>query len=75
LKDLSVITLYIEPRSPWENGYVESYIGKLRDGLLNDEILDTLMEAKVFVEGWYIDRGQVTRIIPGSPILLNSFLL
>jgi transposase InsO family protein len=52
LKDLGVTALYIEPGSPWENGYVESYIGKLRDELLNGEILDTLMEAKVLVEGW-----------------------
>jgi putative transposase len=52
LKDIGVTTLYIEPGSPWENGYVESYIGKLRDELLNGEILDTLMEAKVLVKGW-----------------------
>ena len=45
-------TLYIEPGSPWENGYVESFIGKLRDELLNGEVLDMLMEAKVLVEGW-----------------------
>jgi hypothetical protein len=38
--------------SPWENGSIESYIGKLRDELLNGEILDTLMEAKVLVQGW-----------------------
>jgi len=44
--------LYIEPGSSWENGYVESYIGKLRDELLNGLILDTLMEAKVLVESW-----------------------
>ncbi len=35
--------LYIEPGSPWENGYVESFIGKLRDELLNGEIFDTLL--------------------------------
>jgi putative transposase len=47
LEDLGITTLCIEPGSPWENGHVESYIGKLRDELLNREILDTLMEAKV----------------------------
>jgi putative transposase len=52
LEELGVATLYIEPGSPWENGYVESFIGKLRDELLNGEVLDTLMEAKVLVEGW-----------------------
>ena len=37
-----VKTLYIEPGSPWENGYVESFNGKLRDELLNLEIFDAL---------------------------------
>ncbi len=36
LKAVGVRTLYIEPGSPWENGYVESFNGKLRDELLND---------------------------------------
>jgi len=39
LANLGVKTLYIEPVSPWENGYVESFIGKLRDELLNGETL------------------------------------
>jgi transposase InsO family protein len=47
LRRLGVKTLYIEPGSPWENGYVESFNGKLRDELLNGEIFYTLMEAKV----------------------------
>jgi transposase InsO family protein len=49
---LGVQTLFIEPGSPWENGYVESLNGKLRDELLNREIFYTLTEAKVLVEGW-----------------------
>jgi putative transposase len=65
LKDLGVTTLYIEPGSPWENGYVESYIGKLRDELLNGEILDTLMEAKVLVESW---RKEYNRFRPHSSL-------
>jgi transposase InsO family protein len=52
LEDLGVTTLFIEPGNPWENGYVESTIGKLRDEHLNGEVLDTLAEAKVLVEGW-----------------------
>ena len=40
-------TLFIEPGSPWENGYVESFNGKLRDELLEREAFDTLLEAKV----------------------------
>ena len=40
------------PVGPWENGYIESFNGKLRDELLNGEIFDTLWEAKVLVERW-----------------------
>ncbi len=47
-----VKTLFIEPGSPWENGYVESFNGKLRDELLNWEIFYTLREAKVLIERW-----------------------
>ena len=39
--------MYIEPGSPWENGYIESFTGKLRDELLNREIFTTLLEAQV----------------------------
>ena len=45
-------TLFIEPGSPWENGYNESFNGKLRDELLNGEIFYTLGEARVIIEGW-----------------------
>jgi transposase InsO family protein len=45
-------TLYIEPGSPWENGYIESFNGKLRDELLNGEIFYTLHEARVLIESW-----------------------
>jgi transposase InsO family protein len=47
-----VKTLFIEPGSPWENGYIESFSGKLRDELLNVELFDTLLEARVLVERW-----------------------
>lgn len=49
---IGVKTLYIEPGSPWENGYNESFNGKLRDELLNMEIFYTLQEAKVLIENW-----------------------
>jgi transposase InsO family protein len=52
LEDLGVQTLFIEPGSPWENGYNESFNGKLRDELLNVEIFHTLLEAKVLVARW-----------------------
>ena len=45
-------TLFIEPGSPWENGYNESFNGKLRDELLNGEIFYTLKEAQVLIERW-----------------------
>jgi putative transposase len=45
-------TLFIQPGSPWENGYVESFNGKLRDELLNCEVFETLLEAKVLIERW-----------------------
>lgn len=52
LAGVGVKTLYIEPGSPWENGYIESFNGKLRNELLNGEIFDTLTEAKVIIEDW-----------------------
>ena len=45
-------TLFIEPGSPWENGYNESFNGKLRDELLNGEIFYNLKEAQVLIEQW-----------------------
>jgi transposase InsO family protein len=45
-------TAYIEPGSPWENGYCESFNGKLRDELLNGEIFYSLKEAKTVIEAW-----------------------
>ena len=59
LQKLGVQTLFIEPGSPWENGYVESLNGKLRDELLNGEIFYTLTEAKVLVECWRREYNQV----------------
>jgi putative transposase len=50
LKRLGVGTLLIEPGSLWENGYVESFIGKLRDELLNRGIFYTLKEAGILIE-------------------------
>ena len=49
---LTVAPLFIEPGSPWENGYVESFNGKLRDELLNGELFYTLHEVQVLVERW-----------------------
>ena len=49
---VGVETLFIEPGSPWENGYNESFNGKLRDELLNGEIFCSLAQAAVLVEQW-----------------------
>jgi transposase InsO family protein len=51
---VGVTTLYIEPGSPWENGYIESFNGKLSDELLEGEVFDTLLEAKVLIERWRV---------------------
>jgi putative transposase len=59
LYDLEVKTLFIEPGSPWENGYIESFNGKLRDELLDREIFDTLLEAQVLIESWRKEYNQI----------------
>ncbi len=52
LEQIGVKTLFIAPGSLWENGYVESFNGKLRDELLNGEIFYTLRKAKILIEAW-----------------------
>ena len=52
LARMGIQTQYIEPGSPWENGHVESFHGKLRGGCLNREVFGNLLEAKVLVEAW-----------------------
>lgn len=65
LSSLEVKTLYIEPGSPWENGYIESFNGRLRDELLNGEIFFTLNEAKVILENW---RREYNTVRPHSSL-------
>jgi len=65
LNRVGVKTLFIEPGSPWENGYVESFNSKLRDELLNGEIFTTLTEAKVLIEQW---RQEYNHIRPHSSL-------
>ena len=59
LNRIGVKALFIEPGSPWENGYIESFNGKLRDELINREIFTTLTEAKVLIEQWRQEYNQV----------------
>jgi putative transposase len=65
LQCLKVGTLFIEPGSPWENGYIESFNGRLRTEFLNAEIFDTLREAKVLIERW---RREYNTIRPHSSL-------
>jgi len=55
LKKKHVGTLYIEPGSPWENGYIESFNGKLRDDVLDRELFYSVKEAKVILESWRLE--------------------
>jgi putative transposase len=55
LAKLGTGALYIEPGSPWENGYCESFNGKLRDDCLNGEIFYSLKEAQVVIEKWGVE--------------------
>ena len=58
-------TAYIEPGSPWENGYCESFNGKLRDELLNGEIFYTMKEAQIMIEVW---RQHYNKVRPHSSL-------
>jgi len=59
LASLGAKTLFIEPGSPWENGYIESFNGKMRDEQLNREIFTTLDEAKILIGQWRREYNQV----------------
>ena len=59
LERLDVKTLFIEPGSPWENGYNESFNGTLRYELLDVEWFDTLLEAKVLIERWRVEYNTI----------------
>ena len=65
LERVGVKTLFIEPGSPWENGYNESFNGKLRDELLNREIFYSLKEAQILTERW---RKEYNTIRPHSSL-------
>ena len=68
LANVEARTLYIEPGSPWENGYVESFNGKLRDELLDKEVFYTLLEVQVLTEQY---RQTYNRISPHSSLGLR----
>ena len=65
ISNLGTLPAFIEPGSPWENGYIESFNGKMRDELLNGEISDTIQEARVLIEKW---RAYYNTIRPHSAL-------
>jgi transposase InsO family protein len=65
LSKLNVGTLFIEPGSPWENGYVESFNGRMRDELLDREVFYTVKEAKHLIEMW---RWEYNHVRPHSSL-------
>jgi putative transposase len=65
ISNLGTYPAFIEPGSPWENGYIESFNGKMRDELLNGEIFDTMTEARVLIERW---RAYYNTIRPHSSL-------
>lgn len=62
---LAIAPLFIEPGSPWENGFSESFNGKFRDELLNGELFYTLREAQIIIEGW---RRRYNQVRPHSAL-------
>jgi transposase InsO family protein len=66
---VGVVALYIEPGSPWGNGYVESFNARFRDELLNGEIFFTLREAQVVIEKW---RREYNEVRPHSSLGYRS---
>ena len=69
MNNLEINTTYIEPGSPWENGYIESFNGKMRDELLNGEIFDNIFEARILIERW---RKEYNTIRPHSSLSYRS---
>ena len=65
IESVGAKTAHIEKASPWENGYVECFNGKLRDELLNGEVFNTLKEAQVLIEEW---RRHYNRVRPHSSL-------
>jgi transposase InsO family protein len=58
LRDQQIKTLYIEPGSPWEQAYIESFHDKLRDECLNREIFPSLAETRIILEGWRVEYNE-----------------
>lgn len=59
LERVEVSTAFIEPGSPWENGYCESFNGKMRDEFLNMEIFDTMFEVEILTRRWVLEYNTI----------------
>jgi putative transposase len=59
LMDVGVSTTYIEPGSPWENGYCESFNGKMRDEFLNRVIFDTMFKVEILTRKWVLEYNTI----------------
>lgn len=59
LARLEIMTAYIEPGSPWENGYCESFNSRMRDEFLNTERFDTLIEAQILTRRWVLEYNTI----------------
>jgi len=62
-----VDSIFIDPGSPWQNAWIESFNGRLRDELLNGWQFDSLLEAKVLIEDWRLDYNINTAPPASSP--------
>ena len=77
LSQLGVVTTYIEPGSPWENGYCESFNSRMRDEFLNGELFGNIHEAKVLTERWirYYNHVRPHSSLGGRPPAPESVFL
>jgi len=75
LNRVGVKTLFIEPGSPWEKGYIESFNGKLRDELLDREVFTTLEEARILIEQWRKEYNQVCVLVVPRTIVRQHLRL
>ncbi len=77
LRDIGIITTYIEPGSPWENGYIESFNARMRDEFLNGELFGNLYEAQVLTERWvrYFNKVRPHSSLGGRPPAPESYII
>ena len=77
LSDIGVITTYIEPGSPWENGFVESFNSRMRDEFLNGELFGSMYEAQVLIKRWvdYYNKIRPHSSLGGLPPAPQSYSL